>query len=59
MIILSKKQLKDMVHYSPQHIARLEKAGKFPKRVRLGANRDGWVKSEVLDWLEERLKARN
>ncbi len=38
MRILSKRQLKELVLYSPQHIARLEKAGKFPKRVQLGPN---------------------
>ena len=58
MRILSKRQLKELVLYSPQHIARLEKAGKFPKRIQLGANRVGWVESEVLDWLEVRLAAR-
>jgi prophage regulatory protein len=58
MRILSKRQLKELVLYSPQHIARLEKAGKFPKRVKLGPNRVGWVESEVLDWLQERLEVR-
>ncbi|MEL7252765.1 MAG: AlpA family phage regulatory protein [Pseudomonadota bacterium] len=58
MRILSKKALKDLVLYSPQHIARLEKAGQFPKRVKLGSNRVGWVEQEVLDWLLERLKNR-
>ena len=58
MRILSKRQLKELVLYSPQHIARLEKAGLFPKRVRLGSNRVGWVEREVLDWLEERLAKR-
>ena len=58
MRILSKRQLKEMVLYSPQHIARLEKAGKFPKRVQLGPNRVGWVEREVLDWLEERMTCR-
>ena len=58
MRILSKKALKELVLYSPQHIARLEKAGQFPKRVQLGSNRVGWVEDEVLDWLDERLKAR-
>ncbi len=38
MRILSKRQLKELVLYSPQHVARLEKAGKFPKRVVLGRN---------------------
>ena len=58
MRILSKRQVKELVLYSPQHIARLEKAGLFPKRVPLGPNRVGWVESELLEWLEERLNAR-
>ena len=58
MRIVSKAQLKEMVLYSPQHIARLEKAGKFPKRIQLGPNRVGWVESEVLEWLQVRLDQR-
>lgn len=58
MRILSKRQVKELVLYSPQHIARLEKAGQFPKRVQLGPNRVGWVESEVLEWLEDRLGRR-
>lgn len=58
MRIVSKCELKELVLYSPQHIARLEKAGKFPLRVQLGPNRVGWVESEVLDWIAERMKRR-
>jgi prophage regulatory protein len=58
MRILSKRQLKELVLYSPQHIARLEKAGTFPKRLQLGPNRVGWVESEVLEWLKVRMAAR-
>ena len=58
MRILSKRQLKELVLYSPQHIARLEKAGTFPLRVALGPNRVGWVEDEVLDWLQERIMRR-
>ena len=58
MRILSKRQLKELVLYSPQHIARLEKAGKFPKRIQLGSNRVGWLESEVLEWLKQKLAAR-
>lgn len=50
---LSKRQLKELVLYSSQHVARLEKAGQFPKRIQLGPNRVGWVEAEVLDWLEQ------
>ena len=45
--------------YSPQHIARLEAAGLFPKRVRLGAGRVGWVEQEVLNWLTLRIAERD
>jgi prophage regulatory protein len=58
MKILSKKALRELVLYSPQHVARLEKAGLFPKRVQLGSNRGGWVEQEVMEWLEERLSNR-
>lgn len=59
MRILSKRQVKELVLYSPQHIARLEKTGDFPKRVQLGPSRVGWVEDEVLDWLQQRLEARD
>jgi prophage regulatory protein len=58
MRILSKRQVKELVLYSPQHVARLEAAGQFPKRVRLGANRVGWVEDEILGWLRERIDRR-
>lgn len=56
--MLSKKQVKELVLYSPQHIARLERAGLFPKRVKLGPNRVGWIEEEVLDWLKPRIDDR-
>jgi prophage regulatory protein len=59
MLILSKRQLRELVLYSPQHIARLEASGKFPKRVRLGECRVGWIEAEVLEWLQERIKRRD
>jgi len=54
MRILSKRQLRELVLYSPQHVARLEKAGAFPLQGNLGLNRVGWVEAEVLVWLKER-----
>ena len=59
MRLLSKRQVKELVLYSPQHIARLEAAGQFPKRVRLGQNRVGWVEAEILEWLQKRIDARD
>lgn len=59
MRLLDKKRLREMVLYSPQHIQRLEDAGRFPRRVRLGQARVGWVEQEVLDWLAARIKERD
>lgn len=58
MRILGKRQVSELVLYSPQHIARLERAGLFPKRVPLGPNRVGWLEQEILEWIEERLRRR-
>jgi prophage regulatory protein len=46
------------VPYSEAHIWRLERAGKFPRRAHLGANRVAWVEAEVEAWIEERINAR-
>lgn len=59
MKMLSKKEVRELVLYSPAHIARLEKSGQFPKRVQLGLNRVGWVESEVLEWLQQRIDLRD
>ena len=47
------------VPYSEAHIWRLEKAGKFPRRVRIGANRIAWVESEVNNWVSSKLQERD
>jgi len=58
-MLVSKKQVKEMVLYSYAHIDRLEAQGLFPKRVRLGQNRVGWVRSEVEDWIQVRIEQRD
>lgn len=58
-MLVSKKQVKEMVLYSYAHIDRLEAQGLFPKRVRLGQNRVGWVRSEVEDWIRARIEQRD
>lgn len=59
--VVSKKELKTVcgIPYSPQHIARLEAAGTFPKRIRLGQNRVAWLLSEVEEWLNARIASRD
>lgn len=58
MELVDAKGLKQMVLFSRQHIQRLEKAGLFPKRVRLGQCRVGWVKAEIESWLQARMDRR-
>ena len=56
--IVTRKELREMVPYTPQHILRLEKQGKFPKRLQVGDNRVGWLLSEVQAWIAERAARR-
>lgn len=44
--------------YSRMHVDRLEKAGRFPKRVQLGPNSVGWLEDEIQAWIEARAAAR-
>jgi len=59
--LVSKKDLRLVfgVPYSFAHIARLEAAGQFPKRLRLGACRVAWLSEEVQNWIDERVALRN
>ena len=52
--IIDRHELSRLVPYSITHILRLEAQGKFPARIRLGANRVGWSLEEVLRWVEEK-----
>jgi prophage regulatory protein len=57
--LVAKKELKSVygIPYCPAHIARLEAAGQFPKRVRLGACRVAWYADEVEAWITSRPRA--
>lgn len=46
------------IHISPSTLLRLEAAGKFPKRVRLGAHSVAWVASEIHAHIEALAAAR-
>ena len=57
-LLVNRKQLRDLgICICPTHIDRLERAGKFPKRIKLGAYRESrvvWRFEEVVAWIEER-----
>ena len=52
--MLTRKELRQLVPYCPQHVLRLEKEGKFPKRIKIGKRRVGWWLHEVLAWIAAR-----
>lgn len=52
--VIRKPELLATVGLSDPTIWRMEKEGKFPKRIRLGGNSCGWFENEVLDWLAAR-----
>jgi prophage regulatory protein len=62
MRFLSKTETRTLTLYSDAHRARLEAAGLFPKRVRLGTGRYcrvGYVESEVLEWMQVQISKRD
>lgn len=59
-LLVSKKELKALgIPYSHAHIARLEKAGRFPKCINLGPCRVAWYHQEIRDWVAERAAERD
>lgn len=60
MRLLSERDLKDRgIRFSRQHRHRLVKSGKFPAPVKIGANSNAWVESEIDAWQAERVKERD
>lgn len=58
--LLSFPELRDRgVLHGRRQIDRLEADGKFPKRVPIGANRVGWVASEIEDWVDAAIARRS
>lgn len=56
--ILRKKEILGLLKISDPTLWRMEKAGRFPKRLRLGGNSCGWLAVEVEGWIAEKVKAR-
>ena len=52
--IIDRRELLELIPFSAVHILRLERAGKFPVRIRLGQNRVGWMLSEITAWIAGR-----
>ncbi len=62
MQLLTKKQLLELVPYSHTHVLRLEKAGKFPMRLKPFGGKNGrafWVRAEVDAWIQDQIDQRD
>jgi len=57
--LITKRALREIVPYTPQHILRLEKQGKFPRRIQVGPNRVAWLEPEVEAWVADRVAERD
>lgn len=56
--VMRKKEVLAIVGLSDVSVWRQEQVGTFPRRIRLGGNSVGWLKSEIDGWLEQRAAER-
>jgi prophage regulatory protein len=56
--IIRKPELFFMIGLSDTTIWRMEKIGKFPRRINLGGNSVGWFETEVNRWLAKKAEER-
>jgi prophage regulatory protein len=47
------------INFSNPHRHELERRGDFPKRVKLGARKYGYIEEEIDAWLKQRAALRN
>ena len=56
--ILRWREVAPIIGCSRMTIARVEKAGTFPQRIRIGNGSVGWLEHEVENWLAQRMAVR-
>jgi prophage regulatory protein len=56
--IIRKPEVERIIGYSGVQIWRLERKGEFPQRVQLSPMAVGWLESEVLEWIQARIRVR-
>lgn len=47
------------ISFTDKHLLNLERAGKFPKRAKLGGRANFWVAEEIAEWCEAKAKERD
>jgi prophage regulatory protein len=56
--ILLEDEVVALTRLSPVTLWRLERKKAFPRRIKLGAKRVGWIEAEVLGWIAARMSDR-
>lgn len=57
--LIKLKEVLTITGLSRSHTYALAQKGLFPKPVKLTERSSAWVQTEVLDWVESRISARN
>jgi prophage regulatory protein len=47
------------VRFHPKHLDKLVKAGKFPRPVKIGQNKNAWIEDEVDSYIADRIAERD
>ena len=59
MRLLRFREVQSRVGFSRMHLYRLEKSGKFPIRVKIGANSVAWPENEIDRWIADKIAQRD
>ena len=54
-MIIREKKILQMLDVSRSTLKRLEVAGLFPKRIKVGLKAVGWLEADVVNWLESKI----
>ena len=57
--VLKAKQVAEEINVSVPQVYKLVGFGRFPKPIKLGERGSGWLTSEIDDWLQSRVDARD
>ena len=59
MRILKAKQVAEEINVSVPQVYKLVSIGRFPKPIKLGERGSGWLITEIDEWLQSRVDARD
>ncbi len=57
--VLRLREVEEVTGYRHTAIYRKISLGEFPKPIRLGPNAVGWLETEIDQWIDERVAARD